>query len=53
MFSFERDRQTETEHKQEMGRERARETQNSKQAPGSEQSAQSPMRDSNSLTVRP
>ena len=36
----------------ETGSERERETQNPKQAPGSELSAQSPMRDSNSRTAR-
>ena len=40
----------ETEHEQ--GRDRERETQNPKQAPDSEPSAQSPMRDLNSLTAR-
>ena len=39
---------SETEHEQERGRERGRETQNLKQAPGSELSAQSPTRGSNS-----
>ena len=38
--------------KQEMDRERGRETQNLKQAPGSELLAQSPMQGSNSQTVR-
>ena len=47
LFSFE----TETEHEQGEG-QRERETQNPKQAPGSEPSAQSPMRGSNSRTVR-
>ena len=42
--------QRETEH--ERGRGRERETQNWKQAPGSEPSAQSPTRGSNSRTVR-
>ena len=42
----------ETERKQGRGRERERETQNPKQAPGSEPSAQSPTRGSNSQTVR-
>ena len=44
----------ETEKKSTSGEraERERETQNLKQAPGSELSAQSPMRDSNSQTVR-
>ena len=41
-------RQRETEHEQ--GRGRERETQNLKQAPGSELSAQSPTRGSNSQT---
>ena len=43
-------RQRETDHEQ--GRVRERETQNPKQAPGSELSAQSLTRGSNSLTVR-
>ena len=43
-------RQRETEHEQ--GRVRERETQNLKQAPGSELSAQSSTRGSNSQTVR-
>ena len=43
-------RQRETEH--ERGRVRKRETQNLKQAPGSERSAQSPTRGSNSQTAR-
>ena len=43
-------RQRETEH--EWGRVRERETKNLKQAPGSELSAQSPTRGSNSRTVR-
>ena len=43
-------RQGETEHEQ--GRGRERETQNLKQAPGSELSAQSLTRGSNSRTVR-
>ena len=43
-------RQRETEH--ERGRVRERETQNPKQAPGSELSAQSPTRGSNSRTAR-
>ena len=43
-------RQGETEHEQ--GRVRERETQNLKQAPGSEPSAQSPPRGSNSRTAR-
>ena len=45
-----RERQTETEHEQRRGRER--ETQNPKQAPGSELSAQSSARGSNSQTAR-
>ena len=48
LFIFE----IETEHEQGRGRERERETQNPKQAPGSELSAQSPMRGSNSGTLR-
>ena len=43
-------RPRETEHEQ--GRVRERETQNLKQAPGSELSAQSPTKGSNSPTVR-
>ena len=43
-------RQRETEHEQ--GRSRERETQNPKQAPGSELSVQSPMQGSNSSTAR-
>ena len=43
-------RQRETEHEQ--GRVRERETQNLKQAPGSELSAQSPTRGLNSRTAR-
>ena len=42
----ERERERETQHKQERGRERH--TQNLKQVPGSELSAQSPMRGLNS-----
>ena len=45
-------RQRETEHERGRVRERERETQNLKQAPGSELSAQSLMRGSNSRTVR-
>ena len=45
-------RQRETEHEWGRGRERERETQNLKQVPGSELSAQSPTRGSNSQTVR-
>ena len=48
LFIFERQR--ETEHEWERGRER--ETQNPKQAPGSELTAQSPVRDSNPQTMR-
>ena len=48
MFIFEK----ETECKWERGRERERETQNPKQAPGSEPSAQSLMWGSNSQTER-
>ena len=44
-------RQRETEHERGEGK-RERETQNPKQAPGSELSAQSLMRGSNSRTVR-
>ena len=46
MFIFERER----EHEQ--GRGKERETQNPKQAPGSELSAESPTRGSNSQTAR-
>ena len=46
----ERERERETEHK--WGRGRDNETQNLKQAPGSELSAQSPTRALNSQTVR-
>ena len=42
----------ETEHERERGRERERDTQNPKQVPGSELSAQSPMWGLNSQTVR-
>ena len=45
IFETERERERETEH--ELGTGRETETQNPKQAPGSELSAQSPMRDSN------
>ena len=45
-------RQRETEHEWGRGRERERETQNQKQAPGSEPSAQSLTRGSNSRTMR-
>ena len=50
MFGFERERERESEHEQKRGAERGR--QNPKQAPGSELSAQSPTRGSNSNTVR-
>ena len=50
MFIFEREREAELE--QGRGRERERETQNLKQSPGSELSAQSPMRGLNSQTGR-
>ena len=52
MFIFERERETEREREQAEERQRARETQNLRQAPGSELSAQSLMRGSNSQTVR-
>ena len=56
MFIYfgERDRETETERQRvsRIGAERARETQNLKQAPGSELTAQSPTRGSNSRTAR-
>ena len=45
-------RQRETEGEQGRVRERESETQNLKQAPGSELPAQSPMRGSNSQTAR-
>ena len=48
MFIFERERD-----RVQVGEgQRKKETQNAKQAPGSELSAQSPMRDLNSQTVR-
>ena len=43
-FIFERDRERERERQRDRERQRERETQNLKQAPGSEPSAQSPMR---------
>ena len=49
-FSFERERETERESGR--GRKRERETQDPKRAPGSELSAQSPTRGSNSWTTR-
>ena len=49
LFTFERQRQTEHEQGE---KQRERETQNPKQAPGSEVSAQSPTRGSNPRTVR-
>ena len=45
-------RHRETEHERGGGGQREMETQNPKQAPGSELSAQSPTRGSNSRTVR-
>ena len=45
-------RETETEHERGRGGERERETQNPKQDPGSELSAQSPMGGSNPQTAR-
>ena len=45
MFIFERERERERESKHELGR--GRETENPKQAPGSELSAQSPTQGSN------
>ena len=45
-------RQRETEHERGRDRERERETQNLKQPPGSELSAQSPTRGSNPPTAR-
>ena len=50
MFIFERERERERESDQGRGRERG--TQNPKQAPGSELSAQSLTRGSNSRTAR-
>ena len=50
MFIFERERQT--EQKQEMGRQRERETQNPKQAPGSKLPTQSLMQGSNPRITR-
>ena len=47
-----RDRETQRETEHEWGRGRERETQDWKQAPGSEPSAQSLMRGSNSWTAR-
>ena len=54
MFIFERERERETERDRAGLREgqRERETQNLKQASGSELSAQSPTQDPNSRTVR-
>ena len=46
------ERQRERQNVREGGTERERETRNRKQAPGSELSAQSPTRGSNSRTVR-
>ena len=48
----ERERERDRQSVSRGGAERERETQNLKQAPGSEPSAQSPTRDSNSRTVR-
>ena len=48
----ERERERERESEQGRGRERERETQNLKQVPGSELTAQSPMRGSNPRTAR-
>ena len=45
-------RETETEHERGRGRERERETQNPKQDPGSELSAQSPTGGSDPQTAR-
>ena len=56
MFIFDREREREKERERESmsrgGAERERETQNPRQAPGSELSAQSLTRGSNSQTVR-
>ena len=48
VYLFLRERERQTEHEQGRGRERERERQNSKQAPGSELSAQSLTWDPNS-----
>ena len=53
MRERERERERERDRTQVGEGQRTRETQNLKQAPGSELSAQSPMRGSNPLTVRP
>ena len=52
IFEREKQRETETETEHEQGYGRKRETQNPKQASGSELSAQSPMWGSNSQTAR-
>ena len=52
MFYFILERQREREREHEQGRGIERETQNPKQAPGSEPSAQSPMWGSNPRAVR-
>ena len=52
MFIYFRERERERAHEQGRGRERETHTQNPKQAPGSELSAQSPTQGSNSLAVR-
>ena len=51
MFLRERERERERQTEHEQGRSRERETQNLKQAPGCELSAQSLMRGSNPRTV--
>ena len=53
LFIFERERQTDRESVSRGGAERERETPNRKQAPGSELSALSPTRGSNSRTHEP
>ena len=52
MRERERERERERDRERKRERRRERETQNPKQAPGSELSAQSPMRGLNSQTVR-
>ena len=52
MFIFERERERDRAQVGEGQRERERETQNPKQTPGSELSAQNPRRGSNSPTTR-
>ena len=52
MFIFERETQTDRQNTRRGRAEREKETQNQKQVPGSELSAQSPMLGSNPQTVR-